>query len=87
MHIEINTTLDHIEEHDLKNNWTVVNNYNWYWIITEQINNELWFNVFHNPNLKYDYIDYSFSSTNLKECLDYCNISYYEDKYWKYARL
>lgn len=86
MHIEINSTLDYITEHGLQDKYFVVDNHNWYWVITENVNDELWFNVFHNQNFDYVWLDYEFSSRDLKECLDYCNISYYEDAYWQFAR-
>lgn len=77
MYIEINSTLEYIEEHGLQNRYYVVDNYKWYWIITEEVNGECWFNVFYNPNLEYIDAEYCFSSIILEECLDYCNIPYY----------
>ena len=70
--------LGYIAEHGLTHNYTVIDNYNGFWIITEAVIGELWFNVFYNPDYIYDGIEYSFSSIDLKECLDYCGILYYD---------
>lgn len=74
MIIQTNFEIDFINHHDLRNNYCIVDNYNWYWVITEEVNGELWFNVFYNPNYEYVEQDYVFSSQDLGESLDYCGI-------------
>ena len=76
--IDCKYILGYIAEHGLYHNYTIIDNHNGFWIITEVVNDELWFNVFYNPDYIYVGIEYSFSSNNLKECLDYCGILYYD---------
>lgn len=80
MIIEINSVIDYIQEHGLDNNYCIVNNHIGYWITTTTVNDELWFEVYYNPDYEYVCIDYIFSSRLLSECLDFCDILYYTNK-------
>ena len=82
MIIEVNYTLGFIKHHGLQNDYLVVDNHNWYWIRTEEVANELWFNVYFNPDYQYVGLEYCYSSNNLKDCLDYCGIMYYDGEHY-----
>ena len=77
MIIEINSMMEYIQEHGLDNNYCIVNNHRGYWITTTTVNDELWFEVYYNPDYKYIDVEYTFSSRLLTECLDFCDILYY----------
>lgn len=81
MFICVTDVLEYIEEHGLQDKYTIVDNFNWYWIITEYVNGQCWYNVYYNYDYQYIDLEYSFSSLDLKECLEYCGIPYYERLY------
>lgn len=77
MFVEIKNTLEYIQDYDLENGYKVIDNKKYY-IMTKNINHSLWFEVYeHNDEYLVFDGNYSYSSQSLKDCLDYCNIMYY----------
>lgn len=81
MIVETNYLLGYLKEHGLQHRHDVIRNHNGYYIMTETVNNEMWFNVFYDDN-EHVMSDWIYSSRDIKECLDYCNIFYYDGEHY-----
>lgn len=77
MIIEIKNAVGFVKDHGLYNNYALIRNHNGYYVTSELVNGVLCWNVFFD-NDKDLMTDWIYSSIDLRDCLDYCGILYYD---------
>lgn len=75
MIIEARSLEEYVEHHGLDYNYRLIE-HNDYHITSEYVNGEYWYNVFYDDGVMMS--DYIYSSRDIRDCLDYCEILYYE---------
>lgn len=71
----------YVKHHGMDYGYEVVSNDDFY-IMSDRINNEYWYSVYRKSD-ENAFQDYEFSSLSLNECLDYCNILYYNGEEYR----